>query len=139
MRCGNAQSLACVDKFGNNSSDDKVECCFDLIIPEPQYPKTILLQRRIAPDIARALRMLATVDFDNKFGLETDEVDNESLQRHLPPEFLLFDLPVFELLPKHLFRSGRLEPHSASESPVSFGRLGVRHGFLSGRSLSSEC
>src|SRR5262245_29143443 len=55
--------------------------------------------------------MLSPIDFDHELLLQTAEIQNIGLLRHLSPEASSFQLIVADMAPKLFLRLGHLAPH----------------------------
>jgi hypothetical protein len=58
--------------------------------------------------------MLSTIDFDRELLLQTAEIQDVRLDRHLSPESISFQLIVADMAPKLLLRVGHFAAQSAS-------------------------
>ena len=56
--------------------DDSLDVVENLVIPEPQYRESALLQESVPDLIGVRVRMLSTVRLYYKFLLETDEIED---------------------------------------------------------------
>jgi hypothetical protein len=67
--------------------NDSIKICVNIRIPETQYPKTVLLEMRIAYSISLSVEsVLPAVDFDDESGAEANKVNNIIVDRRLPPK-----------------------------------------------------
>jgi hypothetical protein len=64
------------------------------IVPETQYPKSLRMQPCVPSTIARAVQMLPTVNLDDEFRLQTDEIQHVRSARLLPLELRPAQLAV---------------------------------------------
>lgn len=77
----------------------------DLVVPEPQHAIALSLQPASAIHVvARVLRMLATIHFDDHPAFETHEVHDERADGLLAAKLHAGELTALELLPQTLFR-----------------------------------
>lgn len=83
-----------------NIIHDIVDAGQHLVIPVADDAITLpLQQRRSLRIIARLQRMLAAVDFNHQPGLRAQEVDDITMDRHLPPKTKALDLSCAQTAP----------------------------------------
>jgi hypothetical protein len=76
-----------ITKRSNNLRQHKVEPQQHIVVPESQHAITRLAQlpgpQRI---LFRTINMLSPIEFDDKAGIDTDEIDDEPPDGHLSTE-----------------------------------------------------
>ena len=87
--------------------DNLFQYCFgllqSLIIPKPQHPITLSIQKRRLPlVILNLLRMLSAVQFNNQTMLHTDEIDDVSAYCLLASEFYSVQPFAAQVMPHFL-------------------------------------
>lgn len=109
-----------------NRLDHAVQIRVHLIVPEPQRQKIFRREVSVAPPVMpdlRAVAMLRSVDLDDQFAAETDEIQKLAPERRLTAEMQALRTqetqlrPDFDLLRRHAL------PQTA--------RVCVRHAFSS--------
>jgi hypothetical protein len=83
----------------------------NLAIPEPQDREAARDQPSVSGLVVIALGMLAAINFNDQFVLETDEIDNVAAQQLLTAEFELAEAAVAQETPHPLLGFSRLATH----------------------------
>ena len=79
-----------------------------IVIPISEHTIAISFQHRSSLRIiARLQGVLTTIDLDRQLRLRTQEVDNVTVDRYLPPEAETLDLPCTQTPPQALLRLGQ--------------------------------
>ena len=85
-----------------------------IIVPEPQYPKSLSAQPVVTPLITHNIfHVLSAIHFHNHSRLETGKVNDVAAKRYLAAEPVTVYLPAPQSLPEMLFSIGHvLAKHS---------------------------
>jgi len=86
-----------------------------VVVPESQNPETLGSQKCIAIGVVRHLKdMLASVQFDDNGGLQTDKVANVTTDRSLSAKFVAAELTASQTAPEQAFGIGGVAAQFAS-------------------------
>ena len=97
-----------------NGFENTLEIAQNVVIPKTNDVISAFFQRQRAFAVrSGALRVLATVDFNNQFPIQSNEVDNESCKRNLPLEFDAIELTRPKSRPKKALGVSRILAESA--------------------------
>ena len=108
---------------GENGVEDASRIGEDLIVPEAQDDKSVLLQKLVAFEVQPAVGMLAAIRLDNLPTLEAGEVDNIGSNDMLPSEFARWQTTIAEHGPQAMLCFGRIGAHRARAVPQQSGAL----------------
>jgi hypothetical protein len=87
-----------------NFFEHAIEILQYLIVPEAQNEIATGFQIfSPAQILCKLISVLPTIKLDYELGIRTTEVDNETVQRHLPPKFPSVQSPIAEPEPKDAF------------------------------------
>jgi hypothetical protein len=110
-------------KLLENGIENTLEIAQNVVIPKTNDVISAFFQRQRALAVrSGALRMLAAVDFNNQFPIQSNEVDNESCKRNLPLEFYSIELTRPKSRPKKALGVSRILAESAGvffQSPLT--------------------
>jgi len=80
-----------------------------LVIPEPQYPKSLRLHLQVAARIIfRLFLMLPSIQFDNQLRFQAGEIGDVVADGHLAPEAVAAKLVAAQIAPKVLLGFRRM-------------------------------
>ena len=66
-----------------------------LVIPEPEYPKSLAFDSSVAALVVRsAFLMLAAVEFNHDLRFETRKIGDKTANGYLPPKSISAELPT---------------------------------------------
>ena len=82
---------------------------------------------RIAPCVRVRSGMLSAVYLYDESALEADEIDDETVHRHLPLELHAVELLVSERLPEHVLGLRGIEAHVPGKAEMGGRGWPVRH------------
>jgi hypothetical protein len=91
-----------------NGVDHGVSFLQDLIVPEPDDPKTSLKQSLIAKTIFFAVLMLAAIHLDNQAHFQAHKIKHKIQKWMLAAEFVTRELPTTQALPQALLGIGHM-------------------------------
>ena len=106
---------------------DAIEISFHLVVPEPKGFETFVGEMAISRFIFGVSGMLATVDFYDQLASEADEIEDVTIERHLPLELEAFQLASAQRLPQHVLGPRCVGAHGSRVFAVCLGRFPVRH------------
>ena len=113
-----------------NVAADAIEISFHVVVPEPKRFETFIGEMAISRFIFAVSGMLATVDFYDQLASEADEIEDVTIERHLPLELEAFQLASAQRLPQHVLRPGGVGAHVPCVSAVCLGRFPVNHRLI---------
>ena len=94
-------------KFSGNYTYHTVDVLKHIVIPESNYLKALRLQPSSSGFIVFGLlRVLPAVEFDNKFGFESDEIHDVSSDGGLPSKLDVAKLTIANVFPQFTFGFG---------------------------------
>jgi hypothetical protein len=101
-------------KLLENGFENTLEIVQNVVIPKTNDVISAFFQRQRTFAVrSGALRMLATVNFDNQFPIQSNEVDDKSCKRNLPLEFDSIELTRPKARPKKALGVSRILAESA--------------------------
>jgi hypothetical protein len=87
------------------------------VIPEPQYPVIVIDKPFVANRIARVVRVLSSINFNDKTTLATDQIDRVRTDRLLPDKFITVETPRPKSIPERSLGMGGV----TSQTPRALG------------------
>jgi len=108
-----APSLPAIAQLRQNMAADVIAVFQDLVVPEAQDAETLCAEEGVAVEVATVLGVLASVDFDDEFRLEADEIKDVATQWYLAAELCPGELAVSKCTPKDGLGRGRIGAHLA--------------------------
>jgi hypothetical protein len=101
------------DQDGSHSRHDAFRIPQDLVVPEPQHREAVTMQMGIAGFIGMLAGLpvvLAAIDLDYEPDRQTREVDDQMVDRNLPPEMEAVGLQHTETSPEFSLGVGLAYP-----------------------------
>jgi hypothetical protein len=103
-------------KLLENSVENALEIAQNVVIPKTDDVVPALFQHRSALAVRNgSLPMLTTINLDDQFAIQSDEVDNEVRKRNLPLEFDAIELTHPKSRPKETLGLGGILTQSTGE------------------------
>ena len=113
--CGGGLGWGDLRAGGANDFEYALDILENLIVPKSQNSKAFATEPGSSFSVGvDPQRMLAAVDFDDEFCLETNEIGDKGSDRGLAAKMMTVDLPASQMGPKALFRVGHLATKRAS-------------------------
>jgi hypothetical protein len=117
--CGGGLGWGVLCDGGVNALDHTFDILENFVVPKSQDAKALLCKpsRPFSVGID-AQRVLASIDFNDEFGLEADEIGHEGSDRRLTPEMTTIDLFASQTEPETLFGVGHATAKGTRYSEV---------------------
>jgi hypothetical protein len=96
-----------------------------IIIPEPQFPVVVIDEPLVANSIARIVRMLSSVDFNDEATFTANQIDGVWTDRLLPDELVATQRARPEAIPQRIFGVGRIAAQTSGA--LGFALIGLAH------------
>ena len=97
----------------------------NIVVPESQNAVPVIDKPFVANRVARVVRVLASIDFNDESAFAADQIDGVRTDRLLPDEFVTFEATRSELISQSRFRFGRNSTKAPRASGLDF--IGSAH------------